>query len=67
MKNKDEDILLKKSEVLSRYNIDRKTFDSWSKSKEIGLPVIRISRNAKYCRLSDLKDFEERMKENELI
>ena len=54
-----EDIITKK-EFLKRYNISRKTFNNWIKTRE--LPVIEVSSHSKFIKRSDLVEWENRNK-----
>jgi len=50
---------ISKQELQRIYKVDRSTIESWIKN--YGLPMIVISSHSKFCRASDLIDWEQSM------
>lgn len=54
-----EDRRITKQELQKMYNVDRTTIEIWRRN--YGLPIIEISSHSKFCRESDLIDWENSM------
>lgn len=50
---------ISKQELQKIYKVDRSTIESWIKNYD--LPMIVISSHSKFCRASDLRNWEQSM------